>query len=103
MRVTGRFFGRQKSAGGVLPAISSVADVERLTAEANDAEDRYAVTGDLAALNAAIRAREAVVTHPAVRLPDEVRATLLNGIGTASLQRYWATGSDDDLGRAVQS
>jgi CHAT domain-containing protein len=81
----------------------SVADVEQLIDEADQAEDRYGATGDLAALEMALHAREAILAHPALRLSGEYRVMLLNGIGSASLQRYWAAGSEEDLNRAIQS
>ena len=102
MGVLDRLLRRRGAEDPILPRMPSVSEVERLIDEADQAEDRYVETGDLVALERALHAREAILAHPALRVTGELRVMLLTGIGSASERRYWATGSEEDLNRAVQ-
>ncbi|MCR4439309.1 MAG: CpXC domain-containing protein [bacterium] len=74
-------------------------DIQR----ANENEQCYLQTGDLAALNQAAAAWERILDHPAFgAAPERFRLTAWNNAGGVFLRRYWRTGQITDLNRALE-
>lgn len=83
------------------PAVVSAVGADMRAADETEAS--YDRTGDINALTAAATAWRQVMAHPdlASAYPG-LRAALLNNGGGVLLRRYWAVGSQSDLGSALE-